>query len=156
MPHKGYKQTTEHIAKTIKSRTGWRKPNKTGWIHLGRRVIQDGDREIFEHRYIMEKHLGRKLERNEVVHHINGDCLDNRIENLQLLTKGEHSTLHNIGKDRSGIKGKWHWTEEQRKMYSEAYKNRPPVSEETKRKISESMKKVRKEKFWSSHADTVS
>lgn len=46
------------------------------------------------HRYIMEQHLGRKLIVNEVVHHINGDILDNRIENLQLMTDNEHKSLH--------------------------------------------------------------
>lgn len=49
---------------------------------------------IDEHRMIMEQHLGRKLEHTEVVHHINQDKSDNRIENLQLMTNSQHTSLH--------------------------------------------------------------
>lgn len=50
-------------------------------------------KQIYLHRWIMEKHLGRKLSRNEVVHHINGDPQDNRIENLKLMNQSEHMKL---------------------------------------------------------------
>lgn len=49
---------------------------------------------VKEHRALMEALLGRKLKRNEVVHHINGNKIDNRLENLQLMSAEEHVKLH--------------------------------------------------------------
>lgn len=46
----------------------------------------------------MEEHLGRKLEFNEVVHHINNKPKDNRIENLELRQRSDHSREHTIGR----------------------------------------------------------
>ena len=43
---------------------------------------------------VMEKHLERKLQRIEHIHHINGDKTDNRLENLVVLSPSEHQRLH--------------------------------------------------------------
>ena len=56
-----------------------------------------------EHRYLMEQKIGRKLLSHECVHHINGDPFDNRIENLQLMTKSEHSKYHYKNGDLVGV-----------------------------------------------------
>ncbi|MBR6511150.1 MAG: HNH endonuclease [Phascolarctobacterium sp.] len=43
----------------------------------------------------MERALGIKLPKDFVVHHINGNKKDNRIENLAVMTCKAHSILHN-------------------------------------------------------------
>lgn len=72
-----------------------RKDGRRHVIHLvnGKRRTQSYPR------YLMEQHLGRKLEDWEEVDHINDDPTDDRIENFQLLTKPE-----NIKKSAKGVK----------------------------------------------------
>ena len=49
---------------------------------------------VAEHVVVAEQQLGRKLRRNEVVHHINGKKDDNRSENLYVTTPSKHYKLH--------------------------------------------------------------
>lgn len=59
-----------------------------------RRWDNENRRWIYEHREVMEKYIGRRLSRNEHIHHINGNVTDNRIENLEITTASKHMSKH--------------------------------------------------------------
>jgi hypothetical protein len=50
---------------------------------------------VKEHIIVAEQKIGRELRDNEVVHHINRNKKDNRPENLAVMTRSQHSKLHN-------------------------------------------------------------
>lgn len=58
------------------------------------RLIWRDGKKVRAHRWIMEQALGRKLRQDEHVHHKNGNPLDNRIENLEVLDPKQHMRLH--------------------------------------------------------------
>lgn len=66
--------------------------NKTtqGYIQLNGKKFK----RILEHRFIMQEKIKRKLRRNEIVHHKNNNKEDNRIENLEIITRSNHTKLH--------------------------------------------------------------
>ena len=102
--HKGIELSLYHRRKISEGRKGrffkrefgYKYIRSDGYVKIFVPGHPNGDRNfILEHRFVMEKHLGRYLRREEVVHHVNGIKDDNRIENLQLFTNGsEHRMFH--------------------------------------------------------------
>jgi transposase len=83
------------------------------------KTIQVEGKQVRLHRHLMEKKLGRKLTFNEVVHHINGNKLDNRINNLKIVSRGSHILMHPEIRKRWEEKNKLSIDIEQiKKMYS--------------------------------------
>lgn len=100
----GLKKTADHLYKVKSERCQERAPGWKGGKSISRKgyvVLNVHNGKKFEHRAVMEEYLGRPLAADEVVHHINGDKTDNRIENLQLMTNAEHTIMHHTGAKRT-------------------------------------------------------
>lgn len=90
-------QHREKVIRTLKQGKGiengnWkggRLKTKEGYV-----LIRIGNSYQKEHRFILEKHLGRTLTREDVVHHVNGIKDDNRLENLVLTNHPSHARIH--------------------------------------------------------------
>lgn len=109
----GRKHTEESRRRMRENSGGEKSPNWKGGVTLinGRRLIRVGkDHPLanangyaLEHRLVFSKALGRFLQSHEHVHHINENPLDNRIENLLLMNKSTHKSLHmltrSLGRD---------------------------------------------------------
>lgn len=100
---------------------GGRIVNKDGYVQVyapDHPTTHRTKKYVLEHRLVMEKHLGRYLTRDEVVHHRNGQKDDNRLENLELFsTNGEHL--------RETLKGQCpKWSEDGLRRIKEGQKNR--------------------------------
>ena len=77
---------------------GWYLHKQTGYI-----IGYINGVKHYQHRYVMEQHLGRQLYPGECVHHINENKTDNRLENLELTTLSEHMRMHSKDRDMKSL-----------------------------------------------------
>lgn len=98
---------TREKLKNIKTKkgVGHKKTRADGYIaiYFPDHPKSNKDGYIMEHDLVMECFIGRWLKDDEIVHHKNKKRDDNRIENLQLMTKSEHARFHI--KERQNKKG---------------------------------------------------
>ena len=103
--HKRPKEFGEHIGEIQRGKFGeqarrWKGGkhiDKVGYVWISTPELRPRDKaghqhRIYakEHRLVMEKHLDRKLEKFETIHHKNGIKSDNRIENLDIVIRQKH------------------------------------------------------------------
>lgn len=62
------------------------------------------DKYCYEHHLVFWTHFGRVPKDGEVIHHINGDKHDNRIENLRLMKADKHCACHGNERGRTFVK----------------------------------------------------
>jgi hypothetical protein len=78
----------------------------------------------YEYKLIMEKHLGRYLTEDEVVHHIDGDETNNKLENLKVVTQSEHIRIHKQQGDmKREYSNKYNFLYNNKKEYQKLYNN---------------------------------
>ena len=65
-------------------------------------ILQEDGSYKQEHRIVMENEIGRLLKSSEIIHHIDGDGLNNDISNLEIMTRAEHARLHTTDRWENG------------------------------------------------------
>ena len=73
----------------------------------GYKQIWVNGKKVYEHRYVMEQYLGRKLKHGEEVHHIDGNKLNNDINNLVVLSTADHKKIHTDPVTGRYVSGRW-------------------------------------------------
>lgn len=113
-------------------------------------VVGFDSSKTYWYRIVAQNMIGRELRDDEEVHHINGDCTDDRPENLEVLTKTEHRERHGelvrqgkspcvkCGADRTQIK-----KSPSRTLCPTCYSQLPHTKERAKRHYEENRERIK-------------
>lgn len=71
--------------------------DRAGYYRISSEIYGKENVNKLLHRYIVERHLGRPLSEDEIVHHKDKNKTNNDISNLQIMTNAEHTKLHHLG-----------------------------------------------------------
>ena len=65
---------------------------------------KEGNKNKFLHRLVFEDYNDCTLDKNDVIHHIDGDVLNNHPANLICMSKKAHNKLHNTNPNKCRLK----------------------------------------------------
>jgi len=145
-----YKTTIEEVFKESNSKSS------EYWM------INNGKKNIFEHRFIFEQLNNTKIPKNHVIHHKDFNGVNNSVNNLELMSKREHDIFHgerirgkNNPMNRFPEKNWMNDPDKQQKMRERKHIG-AKRSEETKRKIGEkTLERFNNLEFKQRHSNSV-
>lgn len=86
------------LQRAQKTARGWR-VNSSGYAEFTRGEYQG----VLVHRFVVESFIKRKLSKNECVHHIDGNKLNNSIGNLEIMAFDDHARSHRESEASDGL-----------------------------------------------------
>ena len=93
-------QHAENLRKALMASGAWKpighthQRNGYRWIKIAERLGHANY--AAEHRRVVEQNIGRSLYSAEHVHHIDGDSLNNSLENLAVVSRRDHNLIHKL------------------------------------------------------------
>lgn len=87
-----------YTSKKGNSKKGFRYSWGYKYLFMPNHPFANDGKYVAEHRLVIEKNIKRYLTNKEIVHHINGNKLDNNIKNLVLITRQKHGSIHNTSR----------------------------------------------------------
>ena len=122
--HNNHIKSSKHYRwnNRLKSTEGYTK------IRVGKsHPLSDPNGYVYEQKLVAVTAFGLDFIKGKIIHHINGNKSDNRLENIEILTRSEHNKLHNKSKQRD-LSGKFIKKKARRLLDGKVWDQYPEVS----------------------------